>query len=707
MIVRHPSAAVRITLLCILSIALPVINAMAQPAGLSAGAAAGASGTIVTIPVGFDPGSTDVHTLQFDLLFAPSLSYVSASTGSAATEAGKTVSVNALAGRVRVLVFGLNENAISSGVLTDVELDISASAPAGLIPVVVTGIVASDRYANPVLTFATAGGITVLPKAGAVAPMISDIAVSDITSKSASISWMTNRPANSVVEYWTGDSDLRVVALSALATGHSLGLNQLQKRTAYRFRIRSTDSEGNQAVTGEFNFQTTEDGAPPLVLPRTLLEQNYQSPDVETFIGMGLANLDVERTEVTFTAVESDGSPIAGRDVVNPRVFELNPKMQLGIVDLEVFGEGLFSSDPNGWIKLESASTDVCGFFLTFDSEMSFMDGANFSDGRMRNFAFTEVQPDGGNKINIVNSNPEDAAVTLELVNANGTVRSSRSRIILKNGALAADLFDDLFAGIEPDASDYVRASAAKGMQPFQILQQAQGDISALAGQDLTTGGTTLYSPQYVLGGPYRTHLSVLNLDSREGTVQFRFVSEEGYQIGATQYLSIPANGKAYIDDQSFFLEHNAESMVTGYVEILSDGIRLAGSTAFGDINGETFSAALALVSSLQKSVIFSHVASDDLYFTGIAILNPNTSQATATLELYAADGTLIETVSEFIPAGQRKARLLFQYFSHLARNDQISGYVRLISDKPVASFSLFGTHNLSILSAIPPQAVQ
>lgn len=711
MIALNAAAAARAALLCLLFGSLLGANALAQPAGLAAGTASAVSGSTVTVPIEFAPAWASVHSLQFDLMFSSSLSFVSASTGPASSAAGKTVLSNPLPGRVRVLIFGLTQNAIDSGVLTEVQLQISGSAPSGLFPVVISGIVASDENANTVLTFGTSGSVTVLPQSGATLPLISAITVSDVTSKSATISWATDTPSDSVVEYWTGDSGRRVAALSNFSTGHSIGLNQLQKLTEYRFRVQSTDSEGNQAAAGEFSFRTTEAGAPALVLPRLALDLNplaaTELSAAEIFTGMALANLDSRPASVTFTAVESDGNPVSGQDVTNPRAYELNPNMQLGKVDLEIFGEGLFEADPNGWVKLESTSPGVSGFFLTFDSERSLMDGANFSDSRIMDFAFTEIQEDGPNKINIANSNPQDVPVTLDLVRADGRVRSSVSPVIKANGALAADLFDGLFAGTRPDASDYVRVTAGKGVQPFQMMQQKLGDIVILAGQDLTMGAATLYSPQYVLGGPYRTRLSVLNLDGREGTVQLRFLSEDGVPIGATQYLSIPAHGKVHIDDQAFFLKHDSEDLLTGYVEIISDGIRLAGSAMFGDIRGETFTSTLALVSSLHKSVVFSHVASNDLYFTGVAVLNPNPSTVTATMELYAADGTLIETMSEFIPPGQRKARLLFQCFSHLARHDQTSGYVKLISDKPVASFSLFGTHNLSILSAIPPQVIQ
>ncbi len=707
MIMGHAGAFARLifSLLCMLPVAYPVVGAMAQTAALTVGFASDSSGTTISVPIELDPGAASIHALQFDLMFSPALSFVSASTGTASSAAGKSVESNAVTGRARILVFAANRNPIGSGRIAEVQFGISGYAPAGTIPVVIVGIVASDSLGEQVYVSGGPGVVTVYPRAGAFPPNISAVAVSDVTSKSARISWTTDRRSDSEVEYWTSDSAMHRAVLSMPVTVHALGLNHLQPLTTYYFQVKSTDSEGNRGIFPVLTFTTTENGSPALVMPDPALKLGQEMSAEEIMAGMALANLDTKRAAVTFTAIQSDGSLLEGQNIVNPSIRQLNPETQLAILDHEVFGDGFLTSGSNAWIKLESTNADTCGFFLVFDSDLNFMDGANLSDSPLTDFAFIEVQKNGRNRISIANDNPQNSKLLLDLIGADGAVRSSESRVIAANGALVADIFDDLFPGVEPDEGDYVRVGSSQGVHPFQFMQPESGDASALAGQDLSMVGTTLYSPQYVLGGAYHTSLSLINLDSRAGTVQLRFMGEDGRQIGATRYLSLAANGKRYIDDQAFFLPAWSEDMVAGYVEIISDGVRIAGSTVFADINSDSFSAALALIADLQTSVIFSHVASDDLYFTGIAILNPGPDDVNAKLELYAEDGTLIEAISERIAAGQRKARLLSECFEYLMQNSRMSGYVRLTSDRPVASFSLFGTHDLSILSAIPPQA--
>lgn len=132
----------------------------------------------------------------------------------------------------------------------------------------------------------------------------------------------------------------------------------------------------------------------------------------------------------------------------------------------------------------------------------------------------------------------------------------------------------------------------------------------------------------------------------------------------------------------------------------------MAGSVVFGDPEGARFSAALPLVSELQSSLLFAHVASDDTYFTGLAVLNPNQTEAKAVIELFSSDGALQASVNALIPAGQRKARVLTELFPSMIGENQTSGYIRVTADMPLAGFALFGTNDLSVLSAVPPQEV-
>jgi chitodextrinase len=88
-------------------------------------------------------------------------------------------------------------------------------------------------------------------------PVISSIVVSSITSKSAKITWATNEPSDSQVEYgktvqYGTKSDLN----STMVTSHSVTLYNLSSWTRYHFRVLSKDRSGNLSVSSDKSFTT-------------------------------------------------------------------------------------------------------------------------------------------------------------------------------------------------------------------------------------------------------------------------------------------------------------------------------------------------------------------------------------------------------------------------------------------------------------------
>ncbi|MCK4242050.1 MAG: fibronectin type III domain-containing protein [Dehalococcoidia bacterium] len=90
-------------------------------------------------------------------------------------------------------------------------------------------------------------------------PVISGESASDVTDTSATISWITDEPSTSQVEYWPG-------SLSALdktlVTSHSVTLTNLAPGTTYYYKTMSADDAGNLAVSDEYTFTTLAAPAP-------------------------------------------------------------------------------------------------------------------------------------------------------------------------------------------------------------------------------------------------------------------------------------------------------------------------------------------------------------------------------------------------------------------------------------------------------------
>ena len=117
-------------------------------------------------------------------------------------------------------------------------------------------------------TLSNESSFTTDPAPDTTPPTISNVQVTSITETTAIISWTTNEPSNSEVQYdsarrpwgsysW-GESD------NSLVTSHSITLTGLEADTTYYFRVGSTDGSGNGPTTStQMSFTTAPTPTPP------------------------------------------------------------------------------------------------------------------------------------------------------------------------------------------------------------------------------------------------------------------------------------------------------------------------------------------------------------------------------------------------------------------------------------------------------------
>jgi hypothetical protein len=92
--------------------------------------------------------------------------------------------------------------------------------------------------------------------------IITSVTASNMSAVGATITWNTNRPADSIVEYGPNTSYGNVMSLKTMETSHSLTLIGLNAETVYNFRVKSKDEAGNQSTSGNQTFTTTKSGSP-------------------------------------------------------------------------------------------------------------------------------------------------------------------------------------------------------------------------------------------------------------------------------------------------------------------------------------------------------------------------------------------------------------------------------------------------------------
>ncbi len=412
--------------------------------------------------------------------------------------------------------------------------------------------------------------------------------------------------------------------------------------------------------------------------------------------GLAVANPGNSPANLTFTAYENSGAPAATAAAgKNPATRSLAGGGQLSAVASELFGSSLNMA--GGWIKASSDRPGLAGFFLAFDLALKTMDGTDVSGKRMTSLLFPEV---ADSEISLVNPGDTAADITIRLRNdaglEQGTAVTARINALGRYAAAVSGLFPaSALAG-----GGYLAVTSSQGLAGSQLLSKPGVTYAALNAMDTTAGARQLYCPQYVVGYGYRSTLTLINLEDAAANVSLSWIDDKGVAIGKPASFTLPALGRKVIADPALF---QASLPNSGYVKVTADR-RLQGSVRFGDEQGTAFDTALPMVAESRSEVIYSQVAQNETFFTGVAVINANATEARVTIGVYDTEGNLKGSGVERIAAGARISKLLPQIAPSLPAMGK--GYFRVISDLPLFSFAVFGTQDFKVLSAVPPQSV-
>jgi hypothetical protein len=173
---------------------------------------------------------------------------------------------------------------------------------------------ARDNALNWNASAAHFGPICIGSAPDTVPPTISDVSVSGITDNLAVISWSTNEPADSSVEYGSTDNYGLKASDASLVLGHSITLTGLGASSTYHFRVGSKDASGNgPSWSGDFSFKTLArpDKEPPVI-------SNVRAGGITDRVAVITwetdepADSSVEYgTQTTYGSVKSDGAIVS------------------------------------------------------------------------------------------------------------------------------------------------------------------------------------------------------------------------------------------------------------------------------------------------------------------------------------------------------------------------------------------------------------
>lgn len=101
-------------------------------------------------------------------------------------------------------------------------------------------------------------------------PLISGVAAADAGEDRATVTWTTDEPSNSLVDYGTTVAYGTTKSDEALVTSHIVSLSGLSANTLYHYRVSSQDASQNLSVSADFTFTTDK----PTVLVSGVISQN-------------------------------------------------------------------------------------------------------------------------------------------------------------------------------------------------------------------------------------------------------------------------------------------------------------------------------------------------------------------------------------------------------------------------------------------------
>ncbi len=441
-------------------------------------------------------------------------------------------------------------------------------------------------------------------------------------------------------------------------------------------------------------------------LPLLSQGKNSSAAFPELYLGVALVNTGSEKAVLKFTAIDTAGKAIATANIDNPAVRELWPGEQITTGDKELFGDSLSGSLFDGWIRLDSTSPKIGGYFAMFDQGLTVHKGATISIESPRSIILPEIGEQGNARITVANASSWPGTASMELISADGIIRSSVDRSVEPNGAEVIELSADLFGSVVPATTDYYRVRASEGLQVFELPRKTSGDIEVLNRQDQNTGSKKLYAPRYWLGPYTRSTLAIVNLDSEEGTVAIRIIDEDAYQVGATRILQIAPNGKILLDNPELAQNVTSRNEAQGYLEISSEEVRLTGHVSFPGAGQPKANLSLPLAGILRNSALFSNITQNGIGSATMTLINPADGIVSVKMELYSGDGRIAGVASDVIYPHACRSWPISDSFPGISTRAWTSGYVKVTADQPIAIFSPLASSYSPVFTIIPAQNI-
>ena len=427
--------------------------------------------------------------------------------------------------------------------------------------------------------------------------------------------------------------------------------------------------------------------------------------------GLAFSNPTLTATTLTLTARTYAGAVITGEGITNPKTLNLPASNQLARRPSEIFGAGI--QDRTGWVEVRTGNPSVRGFFAMFDPSLSQMDGAEFQKGAFSRVIFPRIStlPGSITDVTYVNTSAQSTGALFTVYTNSGQIVSQQSLPVGPYSGFSGPVTGLLPSGTTPFEGFAVLESMLFGPSSLIGFESYRtfGDVAIMTAVPEANQFRAGYVPLLATQGGYRTRVVLVNYMP---VIQSVTVTAENLTTSAGAYAPsslsvtrpIPAFGRIEENvDQMFGLSGGA--VITGNIRWTTEGITNGpvGYVEIGTTDGILLSAVPAQ-GTAYSDLFFSQIADGAGYYTGIALLNPNSSSSNVAIEAFNLQGQSVGRTVVTLLAGERRSRLLTELFQ--GYTGQFGGYIRVSATRPIYAVQLFGSQSLTFLANVPAQGV-
>jgi hypothetical protein len=184
----------------------------------------------------------------------------------------------------------------------------------GLAPATAYHYRVRSRDAAGNLAIGADASFTTTAVADTTPPTLAAISASTGT-QTATITWTSDEPADSQVEFGTSTSYGASSNLAAsLVTNHTVNLSALAPATLYHFRVMSRDAAGNLATSSDQTFSTAS--TPDTTSPTVTITAPAANATVSAIVSVTASAAD--NVGVSGVQFKLDGNPLGSEDTTSP-----------------------------------------------------------------------------------------------------------------------------------------------------------------------------------------------------------------------------------------------------------------------------------------------------------------------------------------------------------------------------------------------------